>query len=186
MATIRAAAFRANRARNPSASYPRGVPSIKSNLVSCYVFGRSLGEHKFLLLRRSEESILGGTWQAVHGHIEAGETAVQTAVRELREETGFSPERLYRVEHVEQFYNERNDSVYFVPVFAAEVNGLPAPALSHEHTEFTWASLRDALSLIVWDNQRKSIGTIAGALQRPGRAEFGPLSEIRHEVLPWR
>jgi dATP pyrophosphohydrolase len=162
------------------------MPPFKANLISCYVFGRTTGEHKFLLLRRSEESVVPGSWQAVHGHIEAGETAVQTAVRELKEETGFVPERLYRVEHIEQFYNERNDSLYFVPVFAAEVNGLPAPVLSHEHTEFTWAGLRDALSLIIWDNQRKSIGTIAGALQRPGRAEFGPLTEIRPEVVPWK
>lgn len=158
----------------------------KSNLVSCYVFGRTMGEHKFLLLRRSAASIVGGTWQAVHGHIEAGETAVQTAVRELKEETGLDPERLYRVEHIEQFYNEYNDSIYFVPVLAAEVNGLPAPQLSHEHTEFRWAGLRDALSLVVWDNQRKSIGTIAGALQRPNRGPFGPLTEILPEVVAWK
>ena len=162
------------------------MPTLKSNLISCYVFGRTTGEHKFLLMKRSQNSVVAGSWQAVHGHIESGETAVQTAVRELKEETGFEPERLFRVEHVEQFYNERNDSIYLVPVFAAEVNGLPAPTLSEEHTEFVWLALREALPYLLWDNQRKSIGTIAGALQRPARGAFGPLSEISPEVVAWK
>jgi 8-oxo-dGTP pyrophosphatase MutT (NUDIX family) len=39
----------------------------------------------------------------VHGHIEDGEHPWQAAQRELQEETGLSPERLYNHSRVETF-----------------------------------------------------------------------------------
>ena len=62
-----------------------------------------------------------GSWETVHGHIEEGEHPADAAARELQEETGLAPERLYNLSRVEIFYQHRQDEVALVPVFVAFV-----------------------------------------------------------------
>ena len=45
---------------------------------------------KVLLLRHSSISSRGGHWDFPKGHIEDGESEIQTALRELEEETGIA------------------------------------------------------------------------------------------------
>ena len=73
------------------------------------------------MLRRAAGGRCPGSWEAVHGHIEAGERPADAAARELQEETGLAPERLYNLSRVETFYQHRLDEVALVPVFAAFV-----------------------------------------------------------------
>ena len=48
-----------------------------------------------------------GSWEAVHGHIEPEERPADAARREMEEETGLTPDRLYNLSRVEAFYQER-------------------------------------------------------------------------------
>jgi dihydroneopterin triphosphate diphosphatase len=61
------------------------VPGIVSDIVDCYVFRRRSDATDALLLKRAEGGYLGGTWHAVHGRIEPGETAWQAALRERQQ-----------------------------------------------------------------------------------------------------
>ena len=59
-----------------------------SNLVEVHIFREMENGIEFLLLKRSEDEIFPGVWQMVSGKIKDGEKSYETAVRELKEETG--------------------------------------------------------------------------------------------------
>lgn len=131
-----------------------------TSTASTYLFRKADGETQFLTLLRSRHLELGGTWQAVHGKIEPGEKASEAALREVREETGLEPVRLFVVNHVEVLYDPRADQIALVPIFAAEVLGDPKVTLSGEHERAEWCSVADALRRFIWPTQRDAIRRI--------------------------
>jgi dATP pyrophosphohydrolase len=147
------------------------VAQIVSNIVDCYVFRRVSPSVEFLLLKRNPASCLGQTWQAVHGKIEPGETAWQAAVRELREETGLAPLRLWQVDFVNTFYVARLDRVLMCPCFAAEADRTADVVLSAEHTEYAWVRADDVLRRLMWPGQRSAVREILDEIVTPGLAE---------------
>ena len=84
---------------------------VVSEIVDVYVFRRRDPCVDYLLLRRSEVEVLPGTWQAVHGRIRPGETAPQTALRELSEETGLEPLAMHQIDVVNE--NEARGRCYY-------------------------------------------------------------------------
>jgi dATP pyrophosphohydrolase len=70
-----------------------GIP-IKAFGVSVVVLRNSHEATETLILKRNSP-ILHRHWCQVAGSTEPGESGWQTAVRELKEETGLIPERLY-------------------------------------------------------------------------------------------
>jgi 8-oxo-dGTP diphosphatase len=102
-------------------------------------------ENKQLIIRRHENSIFApGQWEFVNGSIDDGESAEQTAVRELQEETGI----IIREEDLKEGpVHELTDSdgrwvviPYFLQVKTQEVN------LSPEHTDYNWVSEQELLT----------------------------------------
>lgn len=136
------------------------MPRIVSNQVEVFPFRRRPAGVEFLLLRRAAADYLGGTWHAVHGAIEPGETAVQAALRELHEESGLRPLRFWQIDYVSVFFLARADAVCMNPVFTAE---LPADAqvrLSSEHDAFEWIVPSLAAARLMWPNQRHALREI--------------------------
>jgi Predicted NTP pyrophosphohydrolase len=113
-----------------------------------------------LALRRAPGGRCSGAWEVVHGSIEEGETPLQAALRELGEETGLTPERLYNLSRVETFYRHRVDEVAFIPVFAAFVENAPV-RLSHEHDAFDWMPFAVARERLAWPRERRALADIA-------------------------
>ncbi len=134
------------------------MPEITSRFVDCHVF-RVLpdGRDEWLVMLRAPHILLGGTWQMVQGHIEAGETAYQTAYRELMEETGLTPLHFYQASYVNRFYLAKSDQIILSAVFAARVDPEARVVLSDEHTDFRWVSHEEALANYPWPGQRKSL-----------------------------
>jgi dihydroneopterin triphosphate diphosphatase len=132
---------------------------IKSDLVELHVFKIVNSELQFLLLKRSSHKIYPGLWQMVSGHIIKKETAVQTALRELEEETGLKPLRLWVAPNVNSFYSPADDSITMIPVFAARVKNKKV-IISGEHSEFKWVNSKKAKTLLAWEGQRKSVDII--------------------------
>ncbi len=133
------------------------MPGINFEIVEVVLFRRN-PETEFLVLRRSDdEDIYPGLWQIVSGRIETGEKAYEAALREMKEETGFTPISLYNTPLTNTFYFYINDSVNVSPVFAAEINSGDAIRLSKEHKDYRWLGEEEAVSLLVWPGQKSAV-----------------------------
>ncbi len=132
---------------------------VKVRVVDTYVFRKIRNGYKFLLLKRAETKIYEHLWQGVAGKIEKGETAWQAAVRELKEETGLTPIRMFIADHVSTFYEENGDLINLVPVFGIETE-TKRITLSSEHSEYKWMDFEDAERTLAWNGQKKGIRTV--------------------------
>ncbi len=132
---------------------------VTSGLIEAHVFRKHNNEIEFLLLKRSESENYGGIWQMITGSIDENEKAFDTAIREIKEETGLTPQKLWVVPNVNSFYSPDKDQLIMIPVFAALVNN-DSVVISSEHSEFQWVDKEKAKSLLAWNGQRKSVDTI--------------------------
>lgn len=144
-------------------------------MVDVYVLRPAPPGWEVLCLRRAPGDRSPGTWESVHGHIEAEETPVAAAERELREETGLAAERLYNVSRVESFYLHRQDEVVLIPVFCAFVAAGAEPRLSAEHDACEWLGPEDAAARFAWPRERRAL---ADALALLGRGDTGGLEDV--------
>jgi 8-oxo-dGTP pyrophosphatase MutT (NUDIX family) len=145
------------------------------SIVDVYPVRQREGVLEILLLRRGAGTRCTGAWEAVHGHIEAGETPVAAAQRELREETGLAPERWYNLSRVESFYQHRSDEVALVPVFVAFVGDTDPVTLSSEHDGSEWLGFESAAARFAWPRERRALEDIRQLL---GTGTAGPLEDV--------
>ena len=145
------------------------MTSVRVSLVDVYVLRGVESSLECLVLRRAAGGRCPGSWETVHGHIEPGERPAEAAARELAEETGLTPVRLYNVSRVESFYQHRIDEVALVPVFAAFVPPEAAVRLGSEHDRFEWLAPPAAESRFAWPRERRALEDII-ALFREGHA----------------
>ncbi len=135
---------------------------IIDDIIEAHIFRLVEDRLEFLLLRRAaDEEVYPGVWQPVTGRMHEGEKAWEAALREIKEETGLSPESFWVVPNVNSFYNPVKDTASLIPVFAAKVPFTAAVELSAEHDEYKWMCLEEALPLLAWPGQRKSADIIA-------------------------
>ena len=135
------------------------MADVKVRVVDCYVYCQTDDGLKFLILKRNEKKLYEHLWQGVAGKIEKNEEAWQAAIRELKEETGLKPTKMFVADHVSQFYEKHGDKVNLVPVFGIEVDFLDV-ILSDEHIEFKWVNFKEAFETLVWNGQKKGIQTV--------------------------
>ena len=151
------------------------MTGIRVSLVDLYVLRGAPGALECLVLRRAAGGRCPGSWEAVHGHIEKGETPADAARRELREETGLVPERLYNLSRVETFYQHALDEVALVPVFAAFVAAKAAVRTGVEHDRFEWLSLAEARGRVAWPREARALDDIVALL---GAGDAGAVEDV--------
>ena len=119
---------------------------------------------RVLLLHRRRER--GNYWQPVTGSIEDGESPIETARRELAEETGQSAEphdlALRQSFMIESAY--LTSKGYGAPIIASEVgyhatldSRLPVRIDPSEHDEWGWFTFAEAYERIRWTDDREAL-----------------------------
>ncbi|HEU4648184.1 MAG TPA: NUDIX domain-containing protein [Gemmatimonadales bacterium] len=151
------------------------MTTVRVSLVDVYVVRRPQAELEFLALRRGQAGRCPGSWEAVHGHIETGETPADAALRELAEETGFSPGRLYNLSRVETFYQHRLDEVALVPVFVAFVDAGAEAQVGPEHDQAEWLRPDAARTRFAWPRERRAVDDIVMLL---GGGDAGRVEDV--------
>ncbi|MCH2431921.1 MAG: bis(5'-nucleosyl)-tetraphosphatase [Candidatus Poseidoniia archaeon] len=118
-------------------------------------------EQKVLLLQyatgqKEGEWDLQGHWDFPKGHVDKGETEIETATRELEEETGikniilldnFRKTINYKIQKRDRKISK--EVVFFIATTVeTEIN------LSHEHVDYGWFDFTSALKQLTYDNAR--------------------------------
>ena len=187
-------------------------PLVRTDVVDVYVFRRvparrgvavrkradgsptkrGAARVEFLQVLRSSEP-LALTWHPVMGHIEAGETAAECAVREIEEELGISVslrtdartrspaasakdsgrvglaavEGFWALEQVHPFYIAAINMIVMSPRFALEVNADWTPRLNEEHGEFRWIDASRAENAFMWPGQAAACDEVMKYIVNP-------------------
>lgn len=145
------------------------------SLVDVLVLRGTGASIECLALRRAAGGRCPGSWETVHGHIEYGERPSEAALREMREEAGLAPAKLYNLSRVETFYMHRTDSLAFVAVFVAFVEPGAEVRTGPEHDGHEWLPVAAAMERLAWPRERRCL---ADAVQMLGTGDAGALEDV--------
>jgi len=137
------------------------LPDVVSSLVEVVVFRFREDHPEYLLMRRSPgQRVYPNVWQFVTGKVRKGERGTEAALREVREETGFTPLHFWVVPFVNSFFDPLADSIALVPTFACQVHPHEDPILSAEHNSFEWLPREPALQRLVWPGGKGALEVV--------------------------
>ena len=116
------------------------LPDVKEiNVVSCVIKD---GERILFLRRSSKVGTFQGYWSAVSGFIEADETPLETAIKEVREETTIVSKP---TKAGEPFKARDKDIVWTIHPFLFEEKNCSIQ-IDWEHTEYKWVCVDETVS----------------------------------------
>ena len=132
----------------------------------------------FVLFRQVDENIYyllmhykAGHWDFPKGHVEEGESEVQTALRELAEETGIREVEVldgFRYEYVYEFGGEgsraKSKKVTFMLAKTAQIK----TRLSREHIGARWVPYKRAEQMLTFENAKKMLKSANEYLEKTG------------------
>jgi 8-oxo-dGTP pyrophosphatase MutT (NUDIX family) len=110
-------------------------------------------------------------WALPKGLIGSGERAAETALREVREETGLEGTLVEKLGDVRYVYTWRGERIFKVVSFfllrysRGRIGDLP-PALAHEVDEARWLPLGEAPRLLAYRGEREMTERALQALAR--------------------
>ncbi len=143
----------------------------RTDKVTVFVLRQGTGGFELLQLRRCDGEPLSGTWQTIRGGIEPGETAPQTALRELEEETGLLSRELYSLGIPESFYMTGDDTIYHAAAFAAIVGDDVTIRFDSEHDDHRWVPAEQWEQFFMWPSERPVIEELTRQILRNGPAK---------------
>ena len=116
------------------------------------VYRKSHGNIEILLIRH----INSGHWSFPKGHVEEGETEVETAKREIMEETSIDViiDPTFR-ETVT--YSPRRDTMKVVVYFLAKAKNVDYVPQADEISEIKWVDIVDATNILSYENDKNIV-----------------------------
>ena len=143
-------------------------------------------------LSRGEAALIGrldrrGTllWSLPKGHIEAGETAPQTAIREVHEETGIDGIVLAELGEIDYWFVVENRRVHkTVHHFLLEATGGELSDEDVEVTEVAWVALGELDELLAYADERRLVRRAIRLLASDGTEESTEPTSQNNEAEP--
>ena len=105
-------------------------------VIDAYIYCFNENKLNFLTLKRSKTKIYEHLWQGVAGKIEKGETASQTAIRELKEELSINA---IVEQKVMQYVHKYKNTLYDISFF--EINSFNGEVKMNVHDEIKWVDI---------------------------------------------
>ena len=118
------------------------------------IFKREQGQILYLTV---EYKIEPGYWGLVKGHVEAGETELETARREIYEEVGLSNLTFLAGFRVEIVYSPRPGVTKLVVFFLAEAHEDRVEYHFGEHVDHRWLPYEAVMAQLTYDTDRSVV-----------------------------
>ncbi len=136
----------------------RDMPGLSSAQITCLyekscgavIFRRHSGNVEYLLIKNKK----GNNWGFPKGHMEVYETEQETAIREVKEETGLSVELLDGFRTISE-YHPKGRITKQVIFFIAEMTGENVVIQKSEVERFIWADYALAIKTFKFSNDKK-------------------------------
>jgi len=106
-------------------------------------------KNKVLLIHHN-----AGHWDFPKGHMEEGETEIQTAIREVKEETNIDVEVNEKYRYTTK-YSPKEDVIKEVVYFLAKNINNNKEAQLEEVSDVQWFEFEEAIEKITYDNSRE-------------------------------
>ena len=127
---------------------------IHEKSCGALVYRKHHGNTEILLIKH----IRSGCWSFPKGHMEQGENEIQTAIREIKEETNIDvsiDDATFREVVV---FNPRRDVTKEVVYFLARAVSFDCEKQEEEIAEVRWVEMGQAAALLAYDNDRTLVG----------------------------
>ena len=105
-----------------------------------------------------------GHWDFPKGHVEEGETEVQTAIREVKEETNIDVEVNEKYRYTVE-YSPKEDVIKEVVYFLAKNISNNKEAQLEEVSEVQWFEFEEALDKITYDTSKQVLQKLKRGLK---------------------
>jgi len=127
------------------------------------LFREQDGKRKYLLLHYPS-----GHWDFAKGHLEAGESEMQAAIRELEEETGVSQVKVLDgfCEPIIYFFKRQGKLIKKTVTFFLGHTDSQEIKVSHEHQGYLWLDYPTSLAKITFENAREILRRSENFLQK--------------------
>ena len=116
------------------------------------VFRKYHGNIELLLIKH----VVGGHWSFPKGHVEPGETEEQTALREIKEETGIDVELNTSCREVVS-YSPKRDTTKDVIYFLGKAKTFQYTPQEEEIAQIKWVEINLAHSFLTYDNDKQLV-----------------------------
>lgn len=125
--------------------------NVREYSAGIVLFREENGKRKYLILHYP-----GGHFDFPKGHLEAGETEKDAAIRELEEETGVKVNHLYDgfSEPITYNFSRRDTAVHKTVTFFLARTDHREIKISHEHRGYLWLDYAGALEKITFENAK--------------------------------
>lgn len=129
--------------------YERVIELNHEKSCGAIVYRKFHGNTEILLIKHNKS----GYWSFPKGHVEKGETEVETAAREIKEETNLEVMIDTGFRETVSF-SPRRDTIKNVVYFVARAKTNDAKPQAEEISELKWVEIGNVPSMLTYDNDK--------------------------------